>query len=96
MTYYDGAPISLGDIVRLPIPGGTAKARVVMLGDSYEHLDIDEQFVAWVQRDRVLERSSVVVEWLDRNPFAHTDPRYAPVGNYMFSPVDEHFERDKA
>jgi hypothetical protein len=96
MTYYDGSPISLGDIVRLPIPGGTAKARVVMLGDGYQHLEIDEQFLAWVKRDRVLEASSVVVELLDSNPFAHTDPRYAPIGNYMFSPADEHLERVEA
>ena len=95
MIYHDGSPISLGDIVRVTIPGGTAKARVVMLGDCYEHLEIDKQFLAWVERDRVLEASSVVVEWLESNPFAHTDPRYAPVGNYMFSPVDEHLERVK-
>jgi hypothetical protein len=96
MTYHDGSPISLGDVVRVPIPGGTAKARIVMLGDSYQHLDIDEQFLTWVQRDKVLEPSSVVVEWLGSNPFAHADPRYAPVGNYMFSPADEHLERDMA
>jgi len=93
MTYHDGSPISLGDVVRVPIPGGNAKARVVMLGDSYEHLDIDAQFLSWVERDRVLQPSSVVVEWLDRNPFAHMDPRYAPIGNYMFSPADEDLQR---
>ncbi len=54
MTYHDGSPISLGDVVRVPIPGGNAKARVVMLGDSYEHLDIDAQFLSWVERGRVL------------------------------------------
>ena len=94
MTYHDCSPISLGDVVSVPIPGGRAKARVVMLGDSYQHLDIDEQFLEWVEHDRVLEPSSVVVEWLGSNPFAHTDTRYAPVGNYMFSPADEHLERD--
>jgi hypothetical protein len=65
-----------------------------MLGDSYEHSDIDEQFLAWVEGDRVLAKSSVVLEWLGANPFAHDDPRYAPVGNYMFYPADEHLERD--
>jgi hypothetical protein len=94
VTYHDGSAISLGDIVTVSIPNGTAKARVVMLGDTYEHLDIDRQFVEWVERDRVLEASSVVVEWLGANPFAHEDSRYAPVGNYMFCPVDEHLERD--
>jgi hypothetical protein len=49
-----------------------------MLGDTYKHLDIDRQFVDWVERDRVLEESSLVVEWLGANPFAHEDPRYVP------------------
>jgi hypothetical protein len=65
-----------------------------MLGDTYAHLDIDSQFVAWVEKDHVLNESSVVVEWLDTNPFAHNDPQYAPVGNYMFSPADEWLQRD--
>jgi hypothetical protein len=94
MTYHDGSVISLGDIVRVRIPDGTARARVVMLGDTYQHLDIDEEFLTWIKRDKVLEPSCVVVEWLDMNPFAHNDPQYAPVGNYMFSPADEHLERD--
>jgi hypothetical protein len=88
MYYFDGSAVTLGDIVNLPVPDGTARARVVMLGDTYEHLDIDLQFLSWVKAEKKLEHSSVVVEWLDRNPFAHNDPRYAPVGNYMFSPLD--------
>ena len=94
MTYHDGSTISLGDVVRVAIPGGTARARVVMLGDSYQHLDIDKKFLAWIERDRVLEPSNVIVEWLDKNPFAHDDPRFAPVGNYMFSPTDSGLTRD--
>ena len=94
MKYHDGRPIALGDVVRVPVPGGTARARVVMLGETYAHLDIDPQFVSWVRQDRVLEQASVVVEWLGANPFAHQDPRYAPVGNYLFSPTDEHLELD--
>jgi hypothetical protein len=90
MMYHDGTTIRLGDVVNVPVPGGSAKARVVMLGETYEHLlDIDASFIAWVKKDRVLEPKSVVVEWLDANPLAHDDPRYAPVGNYMFSPLDE-------
>ena len=94
MKYHDGSTVNLGDIVRVPIPGGTARARIVMLGETYEHLDIDEKFLAWVKADRVLEPSAIVVEWLDANPFAHDDPRYAPVGNYMFTPLDEHVVKD--
>ena len=59
-----------------------------MLGDTGEHLEIDQAFVDWVIRDKVMGPSQVVVEWLDNNPFAHNDPNYAPVGNYMFTQVD--------
>ena len=65
-----------------------------MLGETYEHLEIDTKFVEWVKREKVLDPGSVVVEWLAENPFAHSDPRYAPVGNYMFSPLDEHLVRE--
>ena len=89
MVYEDGSAVALGDIVALSVPGGSEKARVVMLGDTYEHLDIDPQFVRWVKTERKLEPSSIVVEWLNHNPFAHSNPAYAPVGNYMFLPVDK-------
>jgi len=97
MKYHDGSPISLGDVVIVlvgPGPNQFKKARVVMLGDTYEHLDIDEGFLSWVKQDQVLEESSVIVEWLGPNPFEQSDPRYAPVGNYMFSPADEGLKRD--
>jgi hypothetical protein len=86
--YLDGSPAKLGDTVRVGMPVGGGRARIVMLGDTYEHLDIDPQFLTWVKRDRVLEPNHVVIEWLDKNPLAHNDPRYAPVGNYMFTPLD--------
>jgi hypothetical protein len=94
MTYSDGSTVTLGDVVRVPVRGGKTRARVVMLGDTYEHLDINERFLEWVKGDQVLRKSDVVVEWLGDNPFAHEDPRYAPVGNYMFTVVDECVERD--
>lgn len=84
----------LGDVVNVPVPEGTAKARVVMLGETYEHLGIDADFLDWVQRDRVLEASPVVLEWFASNPFTHSDPQYAPVGNYIISPLDEYVLRD--
>ena len=94
MNYHDGATVRLGDIVRLPVPTGTARARVVMLGETYEHLDIDPQFISWVTADKVLRPDSVVVEWLNENPFERNDSRYAPVGQFMFTPIDEWIERD--
>lgn len=89
MEYDDGSLISLGDIVAISMPSGDKKARVVMLGDTYAHLDIDKEFVKWVEQERFLGASQIVVEWLDRNPFAHTDPQYSPVDNFMFTEADE-------
>jgi hypothetical protein len=94
MKYHDGSTVALGDIVNVPVPDGTAKARVVMLGDTYEHLDIEAGFLEWVKADRVLKEESVVVEWVGSNPFAHNDPQYAPVGNYMFTATDECVTKD--
>jgi hypothetical protein len=94
MLYHDGSTVALGDVVTVPVPSGTARARVVMLGETYEHLDIDPGFLSWVKKDSVLGHDSVVVEWLSSNPFAHSDPKYAPVGNFMFSRLDEWVKRD--
>jgi hypothetical protein len=88
MQYHDGSTAMLGDVVNVSVPSGTAKARIVMLGDTYEHLDIDRDFLSWVNGDRKLAPSEIVVEWIDANPFAHNDHRYAPVGNYMFMSLD--------
>jgi hypothetical protein len=89
MRYHDGSLVALGHLVDVPVPSGSARARVVMLGDTYEHLDIDPEFVSWVKTDRVLRASAIVIEWLGENLFAHDDLRYAPTRNYMFTDVDE-------
>ena len=96
MKYHDGSTVMLGDIVSVPVPSGSAKGRVVMLGDTYEHLDIDKQFLAWINEEKTLQKSSIVIEWVESNPLAHDDPHYAPVGNYMSTVVDEFVERDSS
>ncbi|MBW0150166.1 MAG: hypothetical protein KXJ53_03065 [Phenylobacterium sp.] len=93
MLYDDGSEVMLGHLVAVPVPSGAETGRVVMLGDTYAHLDIDPEFIAWVVRDRVLEPSSIVIEWVKENPFAHDDPRYASAGRYMFTAVDEFVTR---
>lgn len=89
MKYTDGSPVKLGDIVTIPFSDRGRRARVVMLGDTHEHLDIDEHFVEWVESEGLLAPAQVVVEWIDRNPLSHSDPRYAPVGDYMFTGLDD-------
>jgi hypothetical protein len=89
MNYSDGLEVRLGDLVSVPVPNGNAIARVIMLGDSREHLDIDPDFLEWVQDSDVLRSDSVVIEWEGVNPLAHDGLSMAPVGNYMFTPVDE-------
>jgi hypothetical protein len=54
MQYHDGSTAMLGDIVNVSVPSGTAKVRIVMLGDTYEHLGIDRDFLSWVKRERKL------------------------------------------
>jgi hypothetical protein len=93
MQYSDGSTVTLGDLVSVPVPSGTATGRIVMLGESYVHLDVDAGFLEWVTRDKLLDPSSIVIEWVEENPFAHDNPKYAPVGRYMFSPLDEWVKR---
>ena len=88
MRYPDGSTVGLGDLVSISVPGGHARVRIVMLGDTYEHLNIDEQFVSWVKNARKLEPDQIVAEWIDDNPFRHDEPQYAPVGNYIFLSLD--------
>ena len=93
MKYFDGSTVSLGDIVHVPVPAGNSKARVVMIGDTQEHLAIDEGFLTWVKSEKLVKPNAVAIEWVDANPFLHDDPSYAPVGKYMFSPIDEFVKR---
>ena len=94
MRYFDGSEIELGHIVRVPVPSGTSSARVVMLGDTYAHAQVDKEFLSWVKDSRVLRPSSIVIEWIEANPFANEDPKFATTGNYMFTDVDEFVEHD--
>lgn len=89
MKYSDGTDVALGDVVQIPMQDGVCRARVVMLGDTLEHAGLDEEFRSWVHAESLLDADAVVVEWLEQNPLAHDDPEYAPVGNYMFTRLDE-------
>ena len=93
MLYSNGLPLELGHLVAVPVPDGCETGRVVMLGDTYAHLDLDPDFLAWVVKDKVLEPASIIIEWVGKNPFAHDDPRHAPVGRCIFTPVDEFVTR---
>ena len=80
MQYHDGSTANLGDIVTIPMPEARAKARIIMLGDTGEHLEMDEDFLEWVKQEKLLEPSMVIVQWVETNPLAHDDPNFAPVG----------------
>lgn len=87
MEYSDNRKILLGDLVEISIPEGTEIARVVMLGESYERLELEETFISWVIKDQILEKDSIVVEWINNNPLAHNNLEFAPVGKYMFTGI---------
>jgi hypothetical protein len=88
MKYHDGSLVKLGDIVVVRLADRSARARVVLLGDTREHLGVEEEFIAWAESAQLLDPSQVIVEWIDPNPFIHEDPQYAPVGNYIFTGLD--------
>ena len=88
MNYVDGTQIMLGDIISIDIPDGIYNAKVVLLGDTGAHLDIEQDFLSWVERESLVSDSTIVVEWVQGNPLGHSNPKLAPVGNYMFTGVD--------
>ena len=88
MKYDDGTVVRLGDIISIPMQHGSSLGRVVMLGDTQEHLQIDEGFRTWALAEKLLDEDAVVIEWVGENPLAHDDPAYAPVGDYMFTRLD--------
>lgn len=89
MNYATGEESKLGDHVTVPGPSGVAPMRGVMLGGRCEHLEMDAGPETG-QEDRKLDDAETVLEWIGENPFVHDDPRYAPVGHYMFSGADEY------
>lgn len=89
MEYQDGKEIRLGDIVQIDMKDGPEIARVVMLGSTYEHSQLEESFRLWVHEERILNEDSIVLEWVNRNPLAHNNPNFAPVGNYLFTGISE-------
>ncbi|MCA9233760.1 MAG: hypothetical protein KDA57_24190, partial [Planctomycetales bacterium] len=88
--YATGENIELGDVVLIPVPNGSARMKVVMLGDTQQHSELQSTFLKWVTTERKLEDDEVVLEWIDKNPFEHKDPNVAPVGKYMFSGADQY------
>jgi hypothetical protein len=88
MKYSCGTEIKLNDLVTVNVPKGDFNARVAMLGETYEYSNLDKDFIDWVTKDKVLQTDGIVVEWSNTNPFEHNDPKYSPVGNYMFTSID--------
>ncbi|MCG7947146.1 MAG: hypothetical protein N0C84_12465 [Candidatus Thiodiazotropha taylori] len=87
MNYTDGKEVQLGDLIEIDMPKGLKLARVVMLGENYQHLELGQSFKEWVLKEQILETNSIVIEWVGKNPLEHNNPEYAPVGNYMFTVI---------
>jgi hypothetical protein len=65
MKYDDGTTVHLGDIVQIPMQDQISNARVVMLGDTQAHLEID---VTLPLESVSLSRSRIGLHGLRRKP----------------------------
>lgn len=86
MKYRCGTEVLLGDEIMVEHgPGQKSLARVVAIGLDQAVKDIDTRFYEWAKKERIIEATSVVVEWLGlgSNPLASNNPRGAPAGSYM-------------
>jgi len=74
----------LGDEIMVGCgPNLDSLARVVAVGTDLVIDEIDMGFCSWAKSEGIINKESVVIEWLESNPLEHNDPKYAPVGNYM-------------
>ena len=64
-------------------PGQEALAIVVAIGLDLAIDEIDQDFYSWAKSEGIIKKDTVVIEWLETNPFEHDNPKYVPVGNYM-------------
>jgi hypothetical protein len=81
MQYEDGQIVKLGDIIEIGLADGVHRARVVLLGDSSTYAGINEKTAKWAIESQHVDKNSIMAVWIDENPFAHSDPKYAPVAN---------------
>ena len=81
MHYEDGQIVRLGDVINIGLADGVHRARVVLLGETGTFVDIDEKTAEWAIESKHVDKNSIMPVWIDGNPLAHSDPRYAPVAN---------------
>jgi hypothetical protein len=84
MKYECGTDVMLGDEIMVQYsPNQKALARVVAIGLDLVIDEIDPAFYSWAKSEGIIDKDTVVVEWVGANPLSHNDPNYAPVGNYL-------------
>lgn len=84
MKYECGTNVMLGDEVMVQAgPNRESLARVVAIGRDMAIPGIDQSFYSWAKNEGIIDKDTVVVEWIGPNPLAHENPNYSPVGNYM-------------
>jgi hypothetical protein len=84
MKYRCGTDVMLDDEIMVAYgPNQESLARVVAIGLDSVIDDIDQVYYSWAKNENIINKDSVVVEWIGKNPLSHNNPEYAPVGNYM-------------
>ena len=83
MKYDDGQTVMLGDIVWVELHDGAYLGRVIMIGDTGEYENVDAQTAKWALETGHVGKQKIMLEWVEPNPLAHDDPKYAPVSNAL-------------
>ena len=86
MKYSCGTEVMLGDEIMVGHgPQKESLARVIAIGTNQAIQGLDPSVYSGAKGAGIIDQDTVVVEWVEANPLAHNDPRYAPVGTYMTS-----------
>ncbi len=81
MKYSDGQVVMLGDIVDIGLHDGAHRAKVVMLGDTGAYSELDDETAKWAIESGHVGKTEIMAVWIEKNPFEHTNPKYAPAAN---------------
>jgi len=73
----------LGDEIMVEYgPDSKSLARVVAIGLDLVCDETEQKYYSWVKRDGIINKDSIIAEWIDKNPLSHNDQNFAPVSNY--------------
>jgi hypothetical protein len=84
VKYGCGTKVMLGDEIMVSYGlDQESLARVVAIGSELAVDEIDQDFYSFAKKEGMIDKSTIVIEWLYKNPLDNDDSAHARNGNYL-------------